>query len=248
MRDIRVNLKTKRLELTSWQYLKHFYFALIPLAIYFVTVSVDWSIGNGFLVAIAISLIVILIQWRILKFKEFKINCNHQDLIDAMHRSARSLDWNVESTLDVIYAYDKEVFEYRYNTGYLIVIAKTNSGFIFNSLSDPRKFVVPLLKPYYNLNLEVFKKHLIDIVKGIDYNEAFPSLSNEWTFKKILVRIFLYPLSLALIALFFYFLFNSEALSFKSFIASAISFIVSVVYLIYDIKGIVKLGTNNNKK
>ena len=108
--------------------------------------------------------------------------------------------------------------------------------------------MVPLLKPYYKLNLEVFKKHLIDIVKGIDYNETFPSLSNEWTFKKILVRIFLYPLSLALIALFFYFLFNSEALSFKSFIASAISFIVSVVYLIYDIKGIVKLGTNNNKK
>jgi len=98
------------------------------------------------------------------------------------------------------------------------------------------------------LNLEVFKKHLIDVVKGIDYNEAFPSLSNEWTFKKILVRIFLYPLSLALIALFFYFLFNSELVSPKSFIALVFSCIVSVVYLIYDIKGIVKIGSNNNKK
>lgn len=245
MSNINIDFKNRELKLVKWQYLNHYYIVLLPILLYIIIASVAFQFNIYILVPLCLSILFFLIQKRILKFKEFKINCSHENLTSAMARSAKSLDWKVESADQILFAFDKENLDFRYNSGYLIVVTKTKSGFLFNSLSDPRNTVVPIIKPYFTLNIEVFKKHLIDVIKGTEYNEDFPSLANEWSVRKILSRLFLYPISIGILLFLFYSLNSNESISAKGFISLIITSIISIIYLFYDIKGLLKKTKHN---
>jgi len=239
MSKINLDFENKKLKLVKWQYLSHYNVLIAPVVLY-VLISDKFKFDLYLLITVILIIIFYLIQNQLLKFKEYKINCSHDNLVGAMSRSAKSLDWKIESTDKILFAFDNDNLEFRYKAGFLIIVTKTEEGFLFNSISDPREIAAPFFKPLFRLNIEVFKKHLIDVIKGIEYNEQFQYLSKEWTLKKILIRLFLYPLSLGLIFLFCYLLKSNESISSTGFIAISISSIVSIVYLFYDIKGIMQ--------
>lgn len=239
MSKININKENKIITLKKWQYLTHYYVVLLPIAIAAVISSTNFKISY-IIPFLCISFFFFLLQKRKLRLKEFKINCQHDDLVSAFHRSAQSLDWKIESTEGILYAYDKEMWAGKNDPKYLIVIAKTDQGFLFNSLPDPSRLSFPLVRGYFKLNLNVFIKHLTDTLKGIDYNEEFETLKNEWTIKKILTRLFLYPLSIGIIYFLIYSLSSNIVDSPKGAISIIVAAIVSIVYLYFDIKGIIK--------
>lgn len=235
--EIKIDLPNKRLQLQKWQYARHYYVVALPLLL---LILIGESISITAIIYLLLSILFFLRQRKLLTFRAFKVNCTHEQLVIAMKRSAKSLDWEVEHTATILYAFDKERFDWRYNTGWLIVVAQTNDGFLFNSLSDPRKAAAPLLRPLFRLNKNTFLKHLTDVIQEKEYNENFKQFENEWTIKKISIRLFLYPLSLVIFLLLFYLISSEETVSPKAFISVIVSAIVVGVYLYSDIKSLRK--------
>tara|TARA_R110002049_G_scaffold61169_2_gene163275 strand:- start:5470 stop:6210 length:741 start_codon:yes stop_codon:yes gene_type:complete len=242
--EINVDLNKRRLKLNKRQTLGHYYIVSIPILI-LVFFYISTKVINLYsLIPLVLSIVFYLIQRKNLKFRELKVNCSQDDLIQALDRSSKSLDWRIESTNQVIYAFDWERWEWRYHTGYLIIIVKSSHGFIFNTIPDPRKFAVPFFKPYSGLNLNVFIKHLKDVLNNNEYNEDFKSQSNEWSLKNILIRLFLYPLILVVFSLTISTIFFDNNFTLKGIFSLLITSIISVIYLYHDITAILRDRTN----
>lgn len=237
--NFEIDPTSNRLRLPVKQTLMHYYIILLPITLFAIIQLTDLETFNLNLLigCLLTSLFFGFIQWRFLKFKEFKVDCQETDLLSAFNRAARSLDWKIESSNNILCAFDKEKWEVRYNTGYIILISKTQNGFLFNSLSDPRRFAAPLVRPLYNLNKNVFIKHLRDVIADREYNEEFDFLNKKWGLRNTLTRLFLYPLSIGLILLTVYSFTQNLT---TGIIYLILSSIISVIYLTYDIKSLMK--------
>lgn len=235
--SLEINFKKKTLRLKAWQYLTHYYIVALILLIY-LPIALKSVEGMELLLFLSLGLISYFFQSRLLKFKEFKVRCTQEDLLKATERSAQSLDWTIISTEGIILAFDRELSAGGSDTGYMIIIAKTKDGFLFNSLNSLNYPAFPFIKPLYHLNQSTFIKHLKDVLNEVNYNENFESTQKEWSLRKILIRLFLYPICLLIYGVLGIFIWNWQEIPPFGILSIIGGAITTSFYLYYDIKGI----------
>lgn len=185
--------RTKRLVLTYRQWFQHYYITFLPLVLMGIFIYLDTTIIKEFWILTfpIISLIAYLIQRKKLRFKEFNANCTKEDLIESFNRSSNELKWKVETTTDYLQAYSDDPFNYF--GGNVITIIPTENGLLINSVSDPRRRSVPFFSNWDNENIKIFIKHLKNVLNNQEDNKEYLIPEKEWTTKRVLIRLFMYP-------------------------------------------------------
>jgi len=129
--------------------------------------------------------------------------------------------------------------------GEQITIVKLDGYLLLNSICDPEKPASITSFGWNKRNLKSFVNNLIAVQKGEPWTNPNIELENEseWTFKKILMRVVAYPLSLFFVALFCYMLhLHMNALS---RIVTIIPAALAVVWMRADILMILGKGKTN---
>lgn len=173
--EFNIDFSTKQLILEKSQILRHYSVCLLPVFLFIVLAFTDHTLLNIYLVSglVITCLILFILQKRLLNFKEYQVDCSQDQLLDAFKRSARTLDWRIDSESTIMYAFDSNPSENNRQVGNVIIVAKTDTGYIINTLSDPRIGVTPLFRPLESKNRMTFHKHLEDVLAGNSYNEEF---------------------------------------------------------------------------
>ena len=88
----------KRLPLTFWQTIKHYWLAVFPLIIMGAIVIDNPIFLRGKLIWAlpALAFILFKIQRKKTKFKEFKANCDIKMMLDALRRASNEQDLKIE--------------------------------------------------------------------------------------------------------------------------------------------------------
>ena len=190
----------KRLPITLWQTIKHYWLALFPLIIMGASVMDDPIYLKGKLIWVlpALAFIIFKIQRKKTKFKEFKANCDMKMLLDALRRASNEQGLRIERfESDILQAFFNDPFNYY--GGNLITIIKVNNGYLMNSISDPRKMIIPIISAWDKDNYRIYKKHLLDVINKRVENKDYLIPENEWTFNKTVRRILIYIFCILLI-------------------------------------------------
>jgi hypothetical protein len=142
-----------------------------------------------------LALVVYYFQKRDLEFQEINISQSFDQFKEALARTAAQQDLNI-SHCDHDYAIAVRN-KYRWSAGTIITIIRNDHQLLINSRSDPEPYIRPVtfgsVKKYKRIflqNLEVVK---LGLPAPIVDPDGLPA--KEWTFKRIIARLFLYPLS-----------------------------------------------------
>jgi hypothetical protein len=236
--QIEIIKKSKRLKLNKGSYvLKHYYIALIPLlfALFLILDEPQRIESVVVWILIVLSLFFFFIQRNKLNFKEFNANCSFDDLREAFRRTSSELNWQTKSNNNEFLS---ATFSDPFHHQNIITIIPLKKGFLINSISDPREPVVPLIKTWDKENIRTFVKHLKHTINNIPENKDYLNPEKQWTKKKIIGRLILYPFWLIIISLSIYMLINP--IWFKSIFAGILGFSFGVGYFISDIRNIIK--------
>jgi len=79
-------------------------------------------------------------------------------------------------------------------------------------------------------NIDTFIKNLVDVKKNIPVQKKIEKPEREWTFKKVIIRLFAYPFCLFLIGLGVYMIFNP--VNWKSQGAGIGAMTIAAIYLL----------------
>ena len=252
--------QTKRLKLSRWHTLEHFFVVLFTLFIPGLTLFSLFEIyvtktyngvrtANELILAtwpwIISAVVFYYIQKRQLRFREVKVEYSEQEFQEAIQRTANEYKWQIELN-------DKKIFRaYRpwnwtNSWGEMITIIKVKDRLLLNSICDPNEMSSVASFGWNKRNIDTFLKNLIDVKKDIPVQEKIGQPQKEWTFKKIIIRLFAYPFSLFLIGFSVYMIFNP--VNWKSQGAGIGAMAIAVTYLYSDLKMIIKNKNTNAKQ
>jgi len=252
--------QTKRLKLSRWQTLDHFSIVLFILFIpgltlfslfeIYVTETYDGVRTADELISTAWPWIIpaiafYIIQKRRLRFREVKVEYSDQEFQEAIERTAKEYEWQIEIN-------DKNIFRaYRPwnwtgSWGEMVTIIKDKNLLYLNSICDPNKKSSVASFGWNKRNIDTFLKNLVNVKKHIPVQEKIEQPEKEWTLKKILIRLFAYPFCLFLVGLGIYMIFNP--VNWKSQGAGVGAMSVAGIYLYSDLKMIIKKNTNAQQK
>ena len=252
-------IKTKkRLQLTSGQKLRHYKFTFVPLFIFciFMINSINSNklffhglYGLELWFWLLISLLIFIKQYKKLSFKEYISKISEPNVKDAFTRSLNELDGSIEIENDLFFqAIIKDPFNMSDDDLMTIIILE--NSFLVNSIADPRKNSFTFSAPRNKKNIKTFLKHLRDVLDGVPENKEYLLPEKEWTTKRIITRLILYPffifvtvMSLLLII---------EPVHYRSIPAGIGGLVFGIGYIIVDIILIVRRNKYNaqqkNKK
>jgi len=249
--------QTKRLKLSRWQTLDHFFIVLfilfIPgLTLYslfeiYVTETYEGVRTTDELIVTAWPWIIpavafYFIQKRRLRFREVKVECSDQEFQEAIERTAKEYEWQIELNDNNIFrAY--RPWNWTGSWGEMVTIIKDKDRLYLNSICDPNKMSSVASFGWNKRNIDTFLKNLIDVKKDIPIQEKIEKPENVWTFKKIIIRLLAYPFCLFLIGLGVYMIFNP--VNWKSQGAGIGAMAIAGIYLYSDLKMIMKNKNTN---
>ncbi len=249
--------QTKRLKLGRWQTLDHYFIVLFILFIpgltlfslfeIYVTETYDGVRTADELISTAWPWIIpaiafYFIQHRRLRFREVKVEYSDQEFQEAIERTAKEYEWQIELN-------DKKIFRaYRPwnwtgSWGEMVTIIKDKDRLYLNSICDPNKWSSVASFGWNKRNIDTFLKNLVDVKKGIPVQEKIEKPEKEWTFKKIVIRLIAYPFCLFLIGFGFYAIFNP--VNWKTPLAGIGAMTIATIYLYADLKMIIKNKSTN---
>ena len=206
--------ETQRLKLSFWQLLSHYFivvfilsipmFTLISVFEIYVTKTYDGVRTAEELLRFSLPWVIpaiafFFIQRQQLKFKKISIDYNDEEFKEAVIRTVKQLEWTIDKN-NKTYLRAHRPWNWTSSWGEMITIIKLSDGFLINSIGDPNAWGSGFGYYWNKKNIKTFIKNLSDIKKGIPLVEKIEKTENEWSFKRIAVRLFIYPLSAIIIA------------------------------------------------
>lgn len=244
--------KQKRLKLSRWQMLDHYFVVLfilfIPLLLFYnlfeiyvlktyegvMTVNEIISLAWPW---IAPAVAFYFIQKRRLKFREVKVTYSDQDFQEATVRTVSEYKWQIElNNNNVFRAYRPS--NWTGSWGEMITIIKDKDRLLLNSICDPNKMSSIVSFGWNKRNVDTFLKNLVDVKKDVPIQKEVEKPEEEWSFKRVIIRLIAYPFCFFLIGLGVYMIFNPE--HWKSKGAGIAAIAVSAIYLYSDLRMIIK--------
>lgn len=246
---VKIDKTNKVIILDGWNQLFNFYYAPIGLLSFVILGLIfDFPSLSLPILFVSMSLFFFLLQKRLKKMKEYKVSCSQEDLVNAFNRTAMLREWKVEYSDEYsLQAFDKDFLNV-YGGGDIIIISKTNSGFLMITAPDPREMINPFFTPLKKSNNQEFINQLKGVIKNQSSTPSIESQQKEWTIKKILTRLIAYPFCVILIILGHKMI--NEPINWKSKGAGFGAIIAACIYLFFDIKSIITSNPDkkNNKK
>jgi hypothetical protein len=160
------------------------------------------------LIFLFLAVLFAILQYRRLNFKEIKITYTNVQFKEALTRTVSEINWKIiNNNKDILIAYRPNDWKSG-SWGEMITIVKEDDCLLMNSICAPDAW--PSVISFGNnlRNLKVFLKNLIDIIQQIPVTEKAEPTINNWSFKEIILRVFLYPFCIFLIFIGFYMVFN----------------------------------------
>ncbi|NDV47163.1 hypothetical protein D0T49_08910 [Paludibacter sp. 221] len=174
-------------------------------------------------------------QYKELFFNKIDIHYSESQFQEAIKRTANELEWKIVKN-------NKKEFRAKRNEfislwGESITIIKENGCIYINSICDPDKWASITSYGWNKKNRNTFLKHLNNVIDGTEEIPLITKKENEWSAKRIIIRIIAYPLCLLFIVLGIYMLF--AGISPKNMFAGVCMIGLAVIYLYADIKLII---------
>ena len=251
--------QTKRLKLSRCQTLDHFFIVIFILFIPGFTLFNLFEIYvidsyNGVKTAdelistawpwIILAIAFYFIQKRRLRFKEVTVNYSDQEFREAIERTVKEYEWQIElNNQNIFRAY--RPWNWTGSWGEMITIVKDNDQLLLNSICDPNKMSSIASFGWNKRNIDTFLKNLVDVKKDIPVQEKIEKPEKEWTLRKVVIRLFAYPFCLFLIGLGAYMIFNP--VNWKSQGAGVGAMGIAAIYMYTDLKMIIKNKSANAK-
>ena len=161
------------------------------------------------------------------------MNYTDQEFQEAIQRTASEYEWKIERNNKAVFrAYRPS--NWTGSWGEMITIIRGKDALLLNSICDPNKTSSVASFGWNKRNIETFLKHLSNVKNGVPFQTKVELPDNEWTFKKIIIRLFAYPFSLFLIGLGIYLFIN--AVDWQLYIFGGLVMGIAVVYLYADLK------------
>jgi hypothetical protein len=245
---ITIMKNTKRLKLTFVQTLTHYGIVVFLLLIGSLTVwdlieiyvtntytgvrTADELINSSwpFLV---LAIFFAIVQYRRLKFKEYKANFTDEEFQEAIERTVTDLEWRVDKNNKIFFrAY--RPWKSAVGWGEMVTIIKDKDLFLINSITNPNDLSSAHSYGWNRKNINTFIKNLTDVLNNKPAEIKIEKKIKEWTIKRILFRLFAYPFCIFLIVFGIYMVFHP--LRAQSIIAGLGAIMVACIYLYTDIK------------
>jgi hypothetical protein len=249
--------QTKRLKLSRWQTLGHLFIVIFILFIpgltlfslfeIYVTDTYDGVRTADELISttwpwIILAIVFYFIQKRRLRFREVKVEYTDQEFKDAIQRTAKAYEWQIElNNKKVFRAY--RPWNWTGSWGEMITIIKDKDRLFLNSICDPNKMSSVASFGWNKRNIDTFLKNLVAVKKDIPIQKKIEKPEKEWTYEKIIIRLFAYPFCLFLIGFGVYMILNP--VNWKSQGAGIGAMVIAGIYLYSDLKMILKNKNTN---
>lgn len=249
--------QTKRLKLSRWQTLDHFF--IVPFILFipgltlfslfeiYVTKTYDGVRTANELILTTWPWIIpavafYFIQKRRLRFGEVKVEYSDQEFQEAIERTAKEHDWQIVlNNKSSFRAY--RPWNWTGSWGEMITVIKDKDRLLLNSICDPNKMSSVTSFGWNKRNIDTFLKNLIAVKKDIPIQEKIENPEKGWTFKRLIIRLFAYPFCLFLVGFGFYAIFNP--VNWKTPLAGIGAMTIAIIYLYMDLKIITKNKSTN---
>ncbi|MDL2251228.1 hypothetical protein LJC12_00065 [Odoribacter sp. OttesenSCG-928-J03] len=248
-RKINIMRNTKRLKLTILQTFTHYGIVLLLLFIVSLTVwnlveiyFIDTYKGvrapadeliNFSLPFLGFAIIFAIIQYRRLNFREFQVSYTDEQFQEAIKRTVDELEWKIESNNKTFFRAFRP-WNWTGSWGEMVTIIKGKDRLLINSICDPNHRSSVASYGWNKRNIKTFLKNLSDVLENKPQEIIIEKVENEWTAKRILIRLFTYPFYIFLIVFGVYMLI--KPLTINAIFAGLGGIIIASIYLYSDIK------------
>lgn len=251
-RDWIENMKeTKRLKLSFWQTVSHYFivvffllipiFTLISVFEIYVTKTYDGVRSTGELLRFSLPWILpaiafLFIQRYRLRFKKILIDYTDEEFKEAVQRTSKELEWTIDKN-NKTYLRANRPWNWTGSWGEMITIIRLKDGLLTNSICDPDKWTSVVSYGWNRKNIRTFLKNLNEVKDGTPLKDVVEIPENEWSLKRITIRLLMYPLSAIIIAAGLFAIYNSTL---RGTIAGIAGILFVSIWIYADIKMIIK--------
>lgn len=240
--------KNKRLKLTTFQTLTHYGIVLLLL---FIVSLTGWSLIEIYLTdtyegartadeliksslpIFAIAIIFAIIQYRLLNFKEIQVSYSDEQFQEAIDRTVKDLEWRIERNNKTFFRAVRP-WNWTGSWGEMVTIIKDKDRLLINSICNPDHMSSVASYGWNRKNIKTFLKNFSDVLDNRPEEIKEEKEINEWSFKRIAIRLFAYPFCIFLIVFGVYMVL--EPLTIRTIIAGLGAMTIASIYLYSDIK------------
>ena len=248
--------KNKRLKLTTLQTLTHYGIVLLLL---FIVSLTGWSLVeiyvtdtysgvrtadeliNSSFPFLALALIFAVIQYRRLNFKEIQASYTDEQFQEAIERTVKDLEWRIGKNNKTCFRAVRP-WNWTGSWGEMVTISRDKDRLLINSICDPDHMSSVASYGWNQKNIKTFIKNLSDVLNNRPAEIKEEKEINEWSLKRIVIRLFAYPFCIFLIVFGVYMVL--EPLTIRTVVAGLGAITIASIYLYSDIK---ILTTKNEK-
>lgn len=248
--------KNKRLKLTTLQTLTHYGIVLLLL---FIVSLTGWSLVeiyvtdtysgvrtadeliNSSFPFLALAQIFAVIQYRRLNFKEIQASYTDEQFQEAIERTVKDLEWRIEKNNKTFFRAVRP-WNWTGSWGEMVTIIRDKDRLLINSICDPDHMSSVASYGWNQKNIKTFIKNLSDVLNNRPAEIKEEKEINEWSLKRIVIRLFAYPFCIFLIVFGVYMVL--EPLTIRTVVAGLGAITIASIYLYSDIK---ILTTKNEK-
>jgi hypothetical protein len=238
----------KRLKLTTIQTLTHYGIVLFLL---FIVSLTGWSLIEIYLTDtytgvrtadeiiktslpfLALAIIFAVIQYRRLNFIEIRVSHSDEQFQEAIDRTIKDLEWRVERNNKTFFRAVRP-WNWTGSWGEMVTIIRDKDRVLINSICDPDHMSSVASYGWNRKNIKTFLKNFSDVLNSRPEEIKEEKETNEWSFKRIVIRLFAYPFCIFLIVFGVYMV--MVPLTIRTIIAGLGAMTISSIYLYSDIK------------
>jgi|LakMenEpi03Aug12_release.lakeMendotaPanAssembly.Ray.scaffolds.fasta_scaffold105290_3 hypothetical protein len=240
--------KNKRLKLTTIQTLTHYGIVLLLLFIVCLTglSLIEIYITNTYtgvqtadellkssLPFLLLAILFAFIQYRRLKFKEVNVTFTDEQFHEAVERTAKDLKWRIDKNNKTFFrAY--RPWNWSGSWGEMVTIIKDKDHLLVNSICNPKSMSSVASYGWNRINIQAFLKNLTDVLNNKPAEIKIEKVTNEWSVKRIVIRLFAYPFCIFIIVFGVYMVL--QPLTIRSIISGLGAITIAIIYLYSDIK------------
>lgn len=240
--------KNKRLKLTTIQTLIHYGIVLLLL---FIVSLTAWSLVEIYIIKtyagiwtanelirtslpfLLLAVFFAFIQHRRLKFKEINVAFTDEQFQEAIERTAKDLKWRIARNNKTFFrAY--RPWNWTGSWGEMVTIIKDKDRLLVNSICNPDNMSSVASYGWNRKNIKTFLENLTDVLNNKPAEIKIEKGTNEWRKKRIVIRLFAYPVCIFLIVFGVYMVL--EPLTIRTIIAGLGAMTIASIYLYSDIK------------
>jgi len=239
---------SKRLKLTTMQAFTHYQIVFFFL---FIVLLTAWNLFEIYvtdtysgvrtgeeLLIVALPFLLLaglfaFVQHRRLRFKEIDAALTEEQFQEVVQRTAKDLSWRIDKNNNTFFRAHRS-WNWTGSWGEMVTIIKYKNHLLINSICDP-DYVSSIISYGQNKkNIDVFKKNLTDVLNNTPIEVKIEKVNNEWSIKRMIIRLFAYPFCAFLIVFGAYML--VEPSTFNAMISGLVAMVVAGVYLYLDMK------------